>query len=88
VIAYNSNELFSATEISKNFAKITSKLSKKELEKIGILKNNKLDFILLKSDDFEEIIKKEVEKALLKLNYKSENEYDLKNLQTSSMAKT
>ena len=34
------------------------------MEKIGILKNNKLDFILLKSEDFEKIIEKEVQKAL------------------------
>lgn len=64
MVAYNTNELFSATEVAKNFATITSKLYKKELEKIGILKNNKLDFILLKSEDFEKIIEKEVQKAL------------------------
>lgn len=64
MVAYNANELFSATEVAKNFATITSKLYKRELEKIGILKNNKLDFILLKSEDFEKIIEKEVQKAL------------------------
>jgi hypothetical protein len=64
MVAYNTNELFSATEVAKNFATITSKLYKKELEKIGILKNNKLDFILLKSEDFEKIIEKEVQKVL------------------------
>jgi len=64
MVSYNANELFSATEVAKNFATITSKLYKKELEKIGILKNNKLDFILLKSEDFEKIIQKEVQKAL------------------------
>lgn len=64
MVAYNANELFSATEVAKNFATITSKLYKKELEKIGILKNNKLDFILLKSEDFEKIIEQEVQKAL------------------------
>ncbi len=64
MVAYNANELFSATEVAKNFATITSKLHKKELEKIGILKNNKLDFILLKSEDFEKIIEQEVQKAL------------------------
>lgn len=64
MVAYNANELFSATEVAKNFATITSKLYKKELKKIGILKNNKLDFILLKSEDFEKIIEQEVKKAL------------------------
>lgn len=64
MLAYNTNELFSATDVAKNFASITSKLYKRELEKVGILKNNKLDFILLKSEDFEKIIQKEVQKAL------------------------
>jgi len=64
MVAYNTNELFSATEVAKNFATITSKLYKNELEKVGILKNNKLDFILLKSEEFEKIIEKEVKKAL------------------------
>ncbi|MDD2449205.1 MAG: hypothetical protein PHS42_06680 [Sulfurimonas sp.] len=64
MVVYNANELFSTTEVAKNFATIASKLYKKELEKIGILKNNKLDLILLKSEDFEKIVRKEVEKAL------------------------
>jgi PHD/YefM family antitoxin component YafN of YafNO toxin-antitoxin module len=64
MVSYNTNELFSATEVAKNFATITSKLYKNELEKVGILKNNKLDFILLKSEDFEKMIQKEVQKAL------------------------
>lgn len=64
MLAYNANELFSTTEVAKNFAAITSKLYRKELEKIGILKNNKLDLILLKSEDFEKIVQKEVHKAL------------------------
>ncbi|MCX6052009.1 MAG: hypothetical protein NTZ60_05795 [Campylobacterales bacterium] len=64
MLSYNTNELFSATEMAKNFATITSKLYKNELEKVGILKNNKLDFVLLKSEDFEKIIEKEVQKVL------------------------
>ena len=42
MVAYNPNELFSATEVAKNFATITSKLYKNELEKIGILKKTNL----------------------------------------------
>jgi len=73
MITYKSNELYSSTQIVKNFSSITSKLMNKEIEKIGILKNNKLDFIILKSQDFEDIVQSEVKKILF--------EKDLKNLQ-------
>lgn len=62
--SYKQDELFSASEIVKNFSTITSKLSHKEIDKVGILKNNKLGFVLFRSEDFENIVKNEVKKAL------------------------
>lgn len=64
MVTYTTDELYSATDIAKNFSSIAAKLSKHEIEKIGILKNNKLDFVMLRSDALEELIKKEVQKAL------------------------
>lgn len=90
MVAYNSNELFSATEVAKNFATITSKLYKNELEKVGILKNNKLDFILLKSEDFEKIIEKEVRRTLFEEDRKFKNELfaSCKDILTNDKIKT
>lgn len=62
--SYKQDELFSASEIVKNFSTITSKLSHREIDKVGILKNNKLGFVLFRSEDFEDIVRDEVRKAL------------------------
>lgn len=62
--SYKQDELFSASEIVKNFSTITSKLSHREIDKVGILKNNKLGFVLFRSEDFENIVRNEVQKAL------------------------
>lgn len=82
MVAYKTNELYSATEIAKNFSSIASKLTNHEIEKVGILKNNKLDFVMLRSDDFDKIIEKEVHKAL------QEEKIQMQNIQIPSMAKT
>jgi hypothetical protein len=44
---YSTEELVSSSIISKNFGKYLSKISNKEIDKIGILKNNKLDAVIL-----------------------------------------
>ncbi len=62
--SYRQDELYSASDMVKNFSNITSKLTNKEIDKVGILKNNKLGFVLFRSEDFENIIKNEVNKAL------------------------
>lgn len=62
--SYKQDELFSASEIVKNFSTITSRLSHREIDKVGILKNNKLGFVLFRSEDFEDIVRNEVRKAL------------------------
>ena len=62
--SYKQDELFSASEIVKNFSAITSKLSHRQIDKVGILKNNKLGFVLFRSEDFENIVRNEVRKAL------------------------
>ncbi|KIM02757.1 MAG: hypothetical protein KN64_14030 [Sulfurovum sp. AS07-7] len=62
--SYKQDELFSASEIVKNFSTITSKLSHKQIDKVGILKNNKLGFVLFRSEDFEDIVRNEVRKVL------------------------
>lgn len=62
--SYKQDELFSASQIVKNFSTITSKLLHREIDKVGILKNNKLGFVLFRSEDFENIVRNEVQKAL------------------------
>lgn len=60
MVAYKPNELMSSTDIAKNFGAVLSKLANYEVEKIGVLKNNKLDFVLMRNDELESLIEQEI----------------------------
>ena len=47
MVAYTQNELVSATEISKQFGEYISKVKNGLVDKIGVLKNNKLNAVIL-----------------------------------------
>ncbi|SFV59721.1 hypothetical protein MNB_SV-14-205 [hydrothermal vent metagenome] len=56
MVAYTQNELVSATEISKQFGEYISKVKNGLLDKIGILKNNKLNAIILSVEEYERMV--------------------------------
>ena len=56
MVAYTQNELVSATEISKQFGEYISKIKNGLLDKIGILKNNKLNAVILSVEEYEQLI--------------------------------
>ena len=56
MVAYTQNELVSATEISKQFGEYVSKVKNGLLDKIGILKNNKLNAVILSVEEYEQLI--------------------------------
>ena len=53
MVAYTQNELVSATEISKQFGEYISKVKNGLVDKIGVLKNNKLNAIILSVEEYE-----------------------------------
>ena len=53
MVAYTQNELVSATEISKQFGEYISKVKNGLLNKIGILKNNKLNAVIVSVEEYE-----------------------------------
>ncbi len=53
MVAYTKNELASATEISKQFGEYISKVKNGLVEKIGVLKNNKLNAVILSVEEYE-----------------------------------
>ena len=53
MVAYTQNELASATEISKQFGEYISKVKMGLVEKIGVLKNNKLNAVILSVEEYE-----------------------------------
>jgi len=50
---YTNDELVSSSVISKNFWAYLSKITNHELEKIWVLKNNKLDAVIISSDIYD-----------------------------------
>lgn len=61
MVAYKPNELMSSTDVAKNFGAVLSKLANHEVDKIGVLKNNKLDFVLIRNDELENLIEQEIQ---------------------------
>ena len=61
MVAYKPNELMSSTDIARNFGAVLSKLTNHEVDKIGVLKNNKLDFVLMRNDELEILIEQEIQ---------------------------
>ena len=55
MISYTQNELVSATEISKQFGEYLSKVKNGVVEKIGVLKNNKLNAVILPVEAYEKM---------------------------------
>ena len=53
MVAYTQHELVSATELSKQFGEYISKVKNGLLSKIGILKNNKLNAVILSVEEYE-----------------------------------
>ena len=56
MVAYTQQELVSATEISKQFGEYISKVKNGLLNKIGILKNNKLNAVILSVEEYERMV--------------------------------
>lgn len=55
MVAYTQNELASATEISKQFGEYISKVKNGIVDKIGVLKNNKLNAVILSVEEYEKM---------------------------------
>lgn len=53
---YTTEELVSSSVISKNFGRYLSKISNNEIDKIWILKNNKLDAVIVSAEEYENMI--------------------------------
>ncbi len=60
MLSYKPNELMSSTDVAKNFGSVLTKLARHEVEKIGVLKNNKLDFVILRHDEIDQLVQQEI----------------------------
>ncbi|MDF1884409.1 hypothetical protein JHD49_10690 [Sulfurimonas sp. SAG-AH-194-C21] len=55
MVKYAQNELFSITDFTKQIGSVVASIKGHSLEKIGILKNNKLEAVVISTDEYERL---------------------------------
>ncbi|GAA8607273.1 type II toxin-antitoxin system Phd/YefM family antitoxin [Helicobacter pylori] len=55
MLSFTQDEIYTATEVVRNFSPIMEKLKKSESGKIVILKNNKFEAVMLSMKEFERL---------------------------------
>ncbi|TKX32447.1 type II toxin-antitoxin system Phd/YefM family antitoxin [Campylobacter aviculae] len=55
MLSFKQDEIYTATEVVRNFSPIMEKLKKSESGKIVILKNNKFEAVMLSMVEFERL---------------------------------
>ncbi|ECP7445532.1 type II toxin-antitoxin system Phd/YefM family antitoxin [Campylobacter jejuni] len=55
MLSFKQDEIYTATEVVRNFSPIMEKLKKSESGKIVILKNNKFEAVMLTMKEFERL---------------------------------
>lgn len=55
MLSFKQDEIYTATEVVRNFSPIMEKLKKSESGKIVILKNNKFEAVMLSLKEFERL---------------------------------
>jgi len=56
MVAYSQNELASSTDISKQFSHYLSNISSGVIEKLAILKNNKIEAVMIPTEIYEKLM--------------------------------
>ncbi|EAI1254256.1 TPA: type II toxin-antitoxin system Phd/YefM family antitoxin [Campylobacter coli] len=55
MLSFKQDEIYTATEVVRNFSPLIEKLKKSESGKMVILKNNKFEVVLLSMKEFERL---------------------------------
>ncbi len=53
MVSYTQNELLSITDFTKQISKILTDVKERSLEKVGILKNNRLEAVVISTQEYE-----------------------------------
>jgi len=56
MVTYASNELIPSSEFAKKFGSYLSQIKETTIDKIAVLKNNKIEAVLVSKDDYERMI--------------------------------
>ncbi|MCX2683600.1 type II toxin-antitoxin system Phd/YefM family antitoxin [Campylobacter sp. MIT 21-1685] len=55
MLSFKQNEIYTATEVVRNFSSLLDRLKKNETGRIVILKNNKFEAVMLNMSEFERL---------------------------------
>ena len=56
MVTYASNELIPSSEFAKKFGSYLSQIKETTIDKIAVLKNNKIEAVLISKNDYERMI--------------------------------
>lgn len=76
MVKYAENELFSITDFTKQISSLLKKIKNNSIEKIGILKNNRLEVVVLSTQEYSRLKKIEQESKEQKWSYWKDEELD------------
>ena len=68
MVSYTQNELLSITDFTKSISKVLGNLKEHTVEKVGVLKNNKLEAVVISTDEYERL--KEIEELVNNIEHK------------------
>lgn len=68
MVSYTQNELLSITDFTKSISKVLGNLKEHTIEKVGVLKNNKLEAVVISTDEYERL--KELEELMNTIEHK------------------
>jgi len=76
MVRYAEHELFSITAFTKQISGLLSAIKNRSIEKIGILKNNRLEVVVLSTEEYARLKKIEQEAQASKWSYWQDEELD------------
>jgi len=76
MVRYAENELFSITDFTKQISSLLKDIKSNTLEKIGVLKNNRLEVVVLSTEEYSRLKKIEEEATNSKWSYWRDEELD------------
>lgn len=68
MVSYTQNELLSITDFTKSISKVLGNLKSEIVDKVGVLKNNKLEAVVISTDEYERL--KEIEELMSSIEHK------------------
>jgi len=76
MVKYTENELFSITDFSKKISVLLKEVKNNSLEKIGVLKNNRLEAVVLSTVEYARLKQVEEDALSEKWTYWKDEELD------------